>query len=154
MKTQRHFALHVGAGILMAAWLGAIVPVHSAPAEENSRTPASETDGNTIPKSVFIVPANPLQGRDPFFPNSTRLAGIPVVQRQPAPAVALVYNGLSGTPDHKLAIISGHTFAEGETAEVNTSDGRIKVHCVEIKGDSVVVEVNGQRRELRFRSDN
>ena len=121
---------------------------------------AAATNGveklSMTPQSVFVVPSSPAEGCDPFFPDSTRIFGV----KSAAPKVssrvdigALVLNGLSGTTEHRLAMINGHTFAEGEKAEINTSSGRIQIKCVEIKTGSVVIEVNGQRQELHLAKD-
>jgi hypothetical protein len=58
--------------------------------------------------------------------------------------------GFSGSPDHRLVIINNVTFAVGDNAEVSTSQGRIHIHCLEIGGNSAVIEANGQRHELRY----
>ena len=54
--------------------------------------------------------------------------------------------------DHRLVIINNHTFAAGDEGDVITRDGRIHLSCIEIKTNSVVIEVGGQRHEL-FYSD-
>jgi hypothetical protein len=132
---------------------------HAAPPGKEKSAPATAVRTETasseveIPRSVFVIPATPEEGRDPFFPNSNRLsAGTRTTKlAAPVPAeVSLVLNGLSGTPEHRLAIINYQTFAEGDEAEVTTRSGRVRVRCVEIKGETVVVEVAGARRELRF----
>ena len=66
---------------------------------------------------------------------------------------ALVVKGISGSPDHRLVIINNHTFAVGDIADVITDQGRIRVHCIEIKPRSVIIEVGGQYHELPV-SDN
>jgi hypothetical protein len=102
-----------------------------------------------IPQSVFIIPTNPQQGRDPFYPYSSRPPGSSSAPN-PAAATNLVLKGFSGTPGHRLAIINGQTFEQGEEAEVITTMGRILVRCVEIKAESVTVEVGGQRNVLHL----
>ncbi|MGD0615661.1 MAG: hypothetical protein ABSA69_09505, partial [Verrucomicrobiota bacterium] len=86
-------------------------------------------------------------------PNSFHAADTTALKQSPsAAAEALVLNGIGGTADHKLAMINGRTLAEGETNEVNTVVGRVRIHCIEIKGESAVVEVvGGERRELHIR---
>jgi hypothetical protein len=54
--------------------------------------------------------------------------------------------------DHRLVIINNHTFAEGDEEDVSTPGGRIRVRCVEIRGNSVLVEADGQRQELTFQA--
>jgi hypothetical protein len=53
----------------VAAWLSAafvtVLPVAAAPV-------AQPVTPEVVSRSVFVLPANPLEGRDPFFPTSTR----------------------------------------------------------------------------------
>jgi hypothetical protein len=108
-----------------------------------------------IPKSVFVVPTSPQQGKDPFFPLSKRLfAAVVVPIKGNAPSATIVdlkLKGLAGTPDHPLAIINNRTFEANEEGSISTSTGRVTVRCVAIKPDSVVVFVNGQERILHLR---
>jgi hypothetical protein len=102
------------------------------------------------------MPNTPQEGRDPFFPNSPRLfaasinknVAIPVV----TPKAELLLKGFSGPPDHRLAIINNRTFAAGESADVHTANGLVRVRCLEIKGDHASVLVGAERRELRLRN--
>ena len=108
-----------------------------------------------IPKSVFVIPSSPQQGRDPFFPLSTRLrrtVPVPVATTHPPTvSVELELKGISGAVGHRLAIINNRTFAEGEEGEVTTDAGRVRIRCKDIGSDSVQVRVNGVERTLRFR---
>ena len=48
----------------------------NAPAKSPAPAPAVTNAASAlpeIPKSVFIIPSTPHQGKDPFYPNSTRL---------------------------------------------------------------------------------
>jgi len=63
---------------------------------------------------------------------------------------SLVMQGISGMPPNRLVIINKHTFAVGDVGEVSTSQGRLHIHCLEINAKSAVIEVNGQRHELRY----
>lgn len=136
----------------------AIAAALSAHAEQPAKTatPASQNktapEEQPVPKSTFGVPAKPQDGHDPFFPASDRLYAVKAVLKQAASTTvaALVCNGIAGTQDHRLAMINSKTFAEGEEGMVNTSDGRVHVRCLEIKGNLVIVEVAGERRELHF----
>ena len=51
--------------------------------------------------------------------------------------------GLSGSPQHRLAIINNQTFQEGETARVEFSGAKVKVRCKEIRTNSVLVQWEG-----------
>jgi hypothetical protein len=113
---------------------------------------------NSVQKSVFTVPANKEEGRDPFYPTSSRLWAItmvaaPTVKAKPTGLDCLTLKGLSGTAADPLAMINGRTMSRGEDAEINTDCGRILVHCVDITSTNAVIEVSGERKELRLRSD-
>jgi hypothetical protein len=104
-----------------------------------------------VTRSVFIIPTNPQEGRDPFFPNSNRpYESAPAGKKNSADMSSLVLKGISGPLDHRLAIINNHTFAVGDEQDLVTAQGRIHIHCVEIKTDSVVIESGGENHELKY----
>jgi hypothetical protein len=115
-------------------------------------TAAGQTATETAIRSVFVIPSNPQEGRDPFFPASTRpyQRAQTVAHPHVADITSLVLKGISGPPDHRLAIINSHTFAVGDEQDLVTSQGRLRVHCVEIKSDTVVVEFAGESHELKY----
>ncbi len=121
-----------------------VLPVAAAPV---TQPPTPEV----VSRSVFVIPTNPKEGRDPYFPNSNRpYDSATAGQVHVADVSSLVLKGVSGPPDHRLAIINNHTFAEGDEQDLVTSQGRIHVHCVEIKNGAVVIETSGQRHELKY----
>jgi hypothetical protein len=131
-------SLSIGCAMVLAA--------NAAPANQSDKT-------NGAPRSVFILPSNPKEGRDPFFPDSTRPYEIAAAANpQVADITSLVLRGFSGLMDHRLVIINNHTFSAGDEGDVITSTGRIHLTCIEIKTNSVVIEVGGQRRELFYLS--
>jgi len=120
-------------------------------AQSAGTTPDQKTDKVAINRSVFIQPSNPKEGRDPFFPDSQRPYEAALASNHNAVELsALIFKGISGTSDHRLAIINNHTFADGDEEDVLTAQGRIHVRCLQIKAYSVVIEVVGQRHELSF----
>ncbi len=126
-------------------------PSAPPPAATNAAPPTPE-----IPKSVFPLPTTPQQGKDPFYPRSMRLfANVSVTPtNQPAfIAVELQLKALSGPPGHRLAIINNHTFEAVEEGEVGTNagQGRARIRCLEIKEDSVLIQIGGEQRVLRLR---
>jgi hypothetical protein len=154
MKTRFNLFLTIGCLILAEC---AFDRSHAQAPSEKGTPPIVTVQSNAIPRSVFVVPSVPAEGRDPFFPNSVRLAKIvskPIAPPSTPPAAGLVLNGLSGTAGKKLAIINNRTFAEGESGEVPSRTGRVLVRCIEIKDSSVTVEVSGERVELLLRSSN
>ena len=125
------------------------VPATAAPVATNAAAAQPQ-----IPKSGFLIPSTPKEGKDPFFPHSTRLFASVVVKTNLQPAALgpeLHLNGISGTTDRRLAIINNQTFAVNEEGEVPANRGRAHIRCLEIKADSVLVEVSGEQRVLRLR---
>ena len=132
----------------VAAWLSAafvmVLPAAAAPVAQ----PAAP---EVVSRSVFVIPTNPKDGRDPFFPNSTRPYETVSAARPIAGDVSsLVLKGISGLPNHRLVIINNHTLGVGDQADLVTPQGRIHIRCVEIKARSVVIESGGQRQELNY----
>ena len=125
-------------------------PAGLAPAATNALPPMPQT-----PQSVFIIPTTPQEGKDPFFPRSTRLFNDVTVKTNQQPAGAVVelkLNGISGAADHRLAIINNRTFETGEEGEVVSNVGRARITCQDIMADSVRVLISGEERILRLRS--
>jgi hypothetical protein len=102
-------------------------------------------------RSVFVLPSNPKEGRDPFFPDSERPYEMTAAANPRAGNVAsLILKGFSGPLNHRLVIINNHTFANGDEGNVTTLSGRIHLRCIEIKTNSVIIETGGQRHELIY----
>jgi hypothetical protein len=147
---------------LAIALLGLAFASLAAPAHTNAPSGSAPAVTNAapalppIPQSVFSVPLNPQEGKDPFFPLSMRIFNDVVVKTNLQPvaviAVELKLNGISGTADHRLAIINNRTFGVGEEGEVVSNAGRVHIICKDIKADSVLVLVAGEERVLRLRS--
>ena len=152
----RRILLLPAALLLAVALPGLAAQTKAKPAKAAAPAPTNVPPALVeIPKSVFDVPANPQEGKDPFFPLSTRLFASPVAktngQAAPKLVVDLKLKGFSGTADHPLAIINNRTFGIDEEGSVSTAAGRVTIRCVEIKPDSVVVQVGGQQRILHLR---
>ena len=103
-------------------------------------------------RSVFVMPTNAREGRDPFFPESPRPfeATAAAATRNVVEASTLVCKGVLGTPGQFVAIINNHAFAVGDEGEVKTAGGRVRIRCVEIRKNLVSIEINGQRRDLNI----
>jgi len=125
-----------------------------APGKAQALTKAAPAQPE-IPTSVFINPTSPQEGRDPFFPQSSRHKPVVVLHTNIAPAVAIAeleLKGISGPVGHRLAIINNRTFETGEEGTVATNVGRVRLTCKEISDDSVRVLLNGVERTLTLRS--
>ena len=141
-KSQFLAGWRVALGFFLAA---AVLP---AAAGDTNEPPAVPTP--TL-RSIFTQPTSPKDGRDPFFPSSMRMFASAVVPASKTKDLSsLMIRGKSGMPNHPLVIINDVTFAEGDDRDVITPDGRIHIHCLQIIGDLVVIEANGQLHQLRF----
>lgn len=125
---------------------------HARTATPAAATPAS-TEAPALPLSTFAVPRKVTEGRDPFFPNSSRVYGeSTATNRAPTVVADLVLKGISGTTEQPLAIINSTTFTAGESNEVILKNGRMRIQCVEINmsAGTVLLQVGAERRELRL----
>jgi len=99
-----------------------------------------------IPQSVFV--AEGATGRDPFFPNSTRLqAKVPdTTKGQPVRedfSRLLKLTGVTGGT-RPIATINNLTFEVGEEQEVKVEGRKVKIRVLEIGEKSVRLSVEGQ----------
>lgn len=127
-----------------------------SPASTNAAPAEAQAAVAEIPRSVFLLSSPTQTLKDPFFPNSTRLSATPAAktagQKKDAPAAELSLKAIFGTPSRPFATINSTTLSAGEEQDVLTPAGRVRVRCLEINlaAQSVVIEVAGSRRELRF----
>ena len=110
-----------------------------------------------IARSEFSLPRKVAEGRDPFFPNSTRPYGAEATTKvvgESAPEVEFSLKGISGTAEQPLAIINTTTFTTGEENEVIIKSKRIRIRCWEINmtAGTVLIEYAGTRRQLKLQS--
>jgi hypothetical protein len=144
MKHRKQF-LTSWRAVLCCSLAAAVLPV----AADDARRPAAAS--SPAPISVFNQPTSPKDGRDPFFPSSTRLFASMVIPKSKSNDLSsLVIRGKSGSSDRPLVIINDVTFAVGDERDVITPEGRIRIHCLQIVGDLAVIEANGQHHDLRF----
>lgn len=149
-------ALQLPMALVMSA---APAPV---PGKTGAKSPGTAQTKNSaqpseaeIPQSSFTLPVTAKDGKDPFFPSSTRpYSSGAVVRPTTAPKLApveFILNGISPNPEKPLAMINGRTFGNNEEGDVPTAAGRAHIRCVEIKSDSAIIEFRGERRELKLR---
>jgi len=162
-SSPRGFTPNQRSGLFQFACLLLGFELLAAPSTNSPAVTSALTKGETTapavlpppPQSVFVLPKKASEGKDPFFPNSTRvyISDTEVKPKGPVVVVGdLALKGISGTAAEPLAIINTTTFTTGEENDVITSAGRMRVRCVEINMalGTVVVQVGGQRRELRL----
>jgi len=108
------------------------------------------------PKSVFVMPTGPKEGRDPFFPNSSRvydtMPGVKNVDNSSLERLK-IKSIMDAGNGRIFAIINNHTFAPGDEGTVINDEGqRIIIRCLDInsRAGTVTVESHGARATLNF----
>ena len=78
----------------------------------------------------------------------------PYVPVTPTPQTFdLKLNGISGTSEHRLAIINGKTFEKDEEGEVRVGAAKVNIRVVDITANSATVQVGGRQQVLRMRGN-
>ena len=124
----------------------AIAVVRPVFAEQSKNVPAKLAPAH----SVFVMPASPREGRDPFFPESTRPFEATVSASHAVEMTALTVKGFTIMNGHPMVIINNHSFMVGDEGDVLATGGRVHLKCLEIRSDVAIVEVNGLRHEIHF----
>jgi hypothetical protein len=163
-----HPAMAKAARVLAGVGLAAFVMAGCKPApppraakppvtatKPNSTPPAAASNGNAY-VSIF-EDLMPPQGRDPFFPDSRRRdpAPAPVIMVGHKAAVAsdLLLKGIVGSATHRLAVINNEILQVGEESPVRVPSGQVRVRCLEIGDDYVIIKVDGEARTQRLVMD-
>jgi hypothetical protein len=158
----------LGAGLLAATACGSAATPVVAASSGSSASPAKSVSTVGIPESV---PSNLTNDRpksvfssigkdahDPFFPGSIRFqekiasafGGSSATNSVPIDVVALLSDGFQGvfrTDLDRLALVNNTIIEPGKNAEIlvgpSGNQQRIKVHCLEITRNTVVITVPG-----------
>jgi hypothetical protein len=102
--------------------------------------------------SVFVQPTSASEGHDPFFPESSRPYESALPTTHAIEITSLSVKGFSRVLGHEFVIINNHTFGLGDEGDVITTGGRVHIRCLEIRNNSVLIEINGQQHELGLSS--
>jgi hypothetical protein len=87
----------------------------------------------------------PAVGKDPFFPKSHRRdPSLPVEEVKKQVDQTLILKGIVGSVNRRIAVINDETMESGEESSVRTPGGHVKVKCLEIAPDYVVIQVEGE----------
>src|SRR5579863_7684243 len=70
--------------------------------------------------SAFVLPGNPQEGRDPFYPESSRPYLAAATTTNATPVETLMIRGFSGTSENRTVIINNHSFGVGDEGDVLT----------------------------------
>lgn len=64
----------------------------------------------------------------------------------------ILLTAISGAKNHRLAMINNKTFSPGESAVLTMGNAQVKLKCLEVREDSVLVSLDGgEQKELRMR---
>jgi hypothetical protein len=119
--------------------------LHQFDVSDNRQVPMDSEDGAILQMSPNqIVEARKRVAA--FTPRKPGKDELP----EPSWVQQIKLSGLSGPADRRLAIISGTTFSQGETASVKVAGKAVKLRCLEIRDKSALVEIVGlsKPREL------
>ena len=129
--------------LLLALASAAVPTVQGDPPKAEAAKPAPS-------RSVFVMPTGVREGRDPFFPESARPYEDMAATKHTVEANSFTIKGYSMERGRAMVIINNHTFSLGDEGDVLTTSGRVHLRLTEIRHNSVIIEVNGSTRELRF----
>jgi hypothetical protein len=87
----------------------------------------------------------PSIGKDPFFPKSHRRdPSLPAEEVKARVDNTLVLKGIVGSVSRRIAVINDETMEMGEESSVRTPGGHVRLKCLEIGNDYVMVQVEGE----------
>jgi len=144
MKPRTHILRYLLATLLPMVAVGQL-PLRAAPTPQKAKL--------EIQPSVFNVPTSASEGRDPFFPASTRVFATSENQTRGPALTDLTLKSILGTSPHVFAIINNHTFAMGDDGDVTTKSGqRLHIRCVDInlKAGTATVEADNASEVLHL----
>jgi len=134
--------------LLKTSWL-VVLAAAAVPAVQ-ADPPRAEAAKPAPSRALFVMPSGVREGRDPFFPESARPYEDVAATKHTVEASSFVIKGYSVEHGRAMVIINNHTFSLGDEGDVLTTSGRVHLRLTEIRHASVVIEVNGSTRELRF----
>lgn len=131
---------------------GLLVSLTCATAWADTSKPASAPAAKPAPtRSTFTMPKQFSEGRDPFFPESTRVFQAVMLEsptRSKVEVSSLSVKGYYRDAKSAYVIINNHTFTVGDEGDVPTTGGRIHIKCVDVLPNAVVIEFNGSMHQL------
>jgi hypothetical protein len=113
----------------------------------------TDTDLSAYASTFEDLPPN--VGKDPFFPSSHRRdpASVQIGSALLKVDPVLVLKGIVGSQSHRLAVINNEILEVGEESPVRVPNGHVRVKCLEIGEDYVVVKVEGEAETKRLAMD-
>jgi hypothetical protein len=65
----------------------------------------------------------------------------------------LLLKGIVGSDKHRLAVINNEILETGESGVVRVPDGQVRLRCLAIGNDYVVIKVDGETQSKRLFMD-
>jgi hypothetical protein len=147
---HNHRLFRWATGIVLVCGVGVIMLADEANSVTTNQPPAEPVPA----RSVFV---DDPEGKDPFFPNSTRRFARKAEVVRPtlkAGPGSVRLGGIVGNEERRTALINNHGFVAGEERKVRVPGGREEflLRCVEIRDTSVVVTIDGgtERYEIQM----
>jgi len=141
---------------ILRSLLAALLPLAVASPLLSSAAPPPQPAKLEVPPAIsdFTYPNNASEGRDPFFPASSRAYVTSPGNVARGPSVTdLVVKTIIGTPPRVFAVINNHTFAPGDDGDVTLKNGQrmhIRVLSVNPDAGSVTIETGGATVTLTY----
>jgi hypothetical protein len=66
-----------------------------------------------------------------------------VAEFKPHAPPLIKLQGISGAPEHRLAVINGRTMAKGDVATVTIDGNSVNIHCLEVSESSASISIEG-----------
>jgi protein disulfide-isomerase len=107
--------------------------------------------GNTVvdgPNGEMLIYGKGAAGSAP-----APAAAAPPARLTPAPKVVydtLILKGITGSANRPMALVNNKTFAPGDSYKVQVGTATLKVTCVSIAADHVIVQVEGEKEPRKL----
>jgi hypothetical protein len=128
-------------------------PAPAKPNTEAPKTAAAPAQANLSQDYTSVFDDLPPQrGKDPFFPASHRRDPMPEAATEANVPVeaTLVLKAVIRTSRHSQAVINNEIFETGEEEPVRVPNGHVRVRCIEIGADYVLIQVEGEAEPKRL----
>ncbi len=109
-------------------------------------TEAKSTSGLELSPSAYL----PQNARDPFGSETLKATNGTVVVARLAEPDALKLQGILYDKTHPSALVNDQLVELNKTAKVHTEQGEVEVKALEITRELVLLDVGGQKIELRL----
>jgi hypothetical protein len=86
-------------------------------------------------------------------PDAAPAPSTPTAPLVPAPKVVydkLILKGITGSANRPMALVNNKTFAPGDSYKVQVGTAQLKVTCVSISTDHVMVQVEGEKEPRKL----